>query len=575
MKKVLMLASVASMIGQFNISNIEILQEIGYQVDVACNFKTGSTCSDETITELKRRLREMSIRCYQIDFSRRVTDVVSNMKALWQVEYLLAENQYEFIHCHSPIGGVVARIAGKIKHTKVIYTAHGFHFFNGAPMKNWMFYYPIEKFLSRWTDTIITINHEDYNRAKKEFHAKNVEYIPGVGVNTSRFRGCAITKSEKRKELGISEDAFVLLSVGEFSSKKNRQVVIKAVEEIADSSIYYVIAGQGEDYDNYKKLAKDVGIEEQLILLEARTDVDELCVAADVFVHPSICEGLGIVSLEGMAAGLPLIFSYVNGIKDYIEDGVSGVCVKDPLDVEEMKNAILRMLNDEELRTSCAANNRKKVEIFSLAASRKVMNEIYEKICEGGYSDLLRSLKRAEIGARYTDFVLISVGEVNENKNHRAIIEALHIIEDRNIKYYVIGMGELREALQKLVNEYGMNNQVFFLGYRGDIPQLLKAADVFCFPSKREGLGLAAVEAMASGLPLLTSNVHGINDYSVHGVTGYSCSPDNYVAFAQMIVRMKNDHENRKAFGWKNAANAVSYDITEVNRRMREIYNRC
>lgn len=381
MKKVLMLASVASMIVQFNIPNIEILQKMGYQVDVACNFKAGSTCSDEMIAELKRKLRKISVRCYQIDFSRSITDAVSNMKALWQVEYLVGKNHYEFIHCHSPIGGVVARIVGKLKNTKVIYTAHGFHFFNGAPKKNWLLYYPVEKFLSRWTDTIITINHEDYNRANKKFHAKKVEYIPGVGVDTSRFKGCTVTKSEKRRELGIPEDAFILLSVGELSSRKNHQVVIKALAEIANSSIYYVIAGQGEDYENYKKFAENAGIEDQLILLGARTDVDELCVAADVFVHPSIREGLGIAPLEGMAAGLPLISSYVNGIKDYTEDGVSGVCIKNPLDVEEVKNAILRMLGDEELRTSCATNNQKTAEKFSLAASQKVMNEIYEKNC--------------------------------------------------------------------------------------------------------------------------------------------------------------------------------------------------
>lgn len=166
---------------------------------------------------------------------------------------------------------------------------------------------------------------------------QTVEKIPGVGVDVSRFKDCNVTKAEKRKELGIPENAFVLLSVGELSSRKNHQVVIKALGEIEDSSIYYVIAGQGEDYENYKRLADDVGIGNRLILLGARTDVDELCVAADVFVHPSVREGLGIAPLEGMAAGLPLISSYVNGIKDYTEDGVSGVCVQNPLDVDEMK----------------------------------------------------------------------------------------------------------------------------------------------------------------------------------------------------------------------------------------------
>ena len=160
------------------------------------------------------------------------------------------------------------------------------------------------------------------------------------------------------------------------------------------------------------------------------------------------------------------------------------------------------------------------------------------------------------------------------NKNHRAIIEALHIIEDENIKYFIVGIGTLGEELQSLTKEYGLNGQVFFLGYRDDVPQLLKAADVFCFPSNREGLGLAAIEAMASGLPLITSNVHGINDYSVNEVTGYSCSPDDHEAFAHMIETMKDTPKERKKFGRENVGIAEKYDAKETDILMRKIYEK-
>lgn len=180
-----------------------------------------------------------------------------------------------------------------------------------------------------------------------------------------------------------------------------------------------------------------------------------------------------------------------------------------------------------------------------------------------------------EIGARDNDLVLMSVGEVNENKNHRAIIEAMHILNDEAIKYFIVGKGALEEKLRKLAEGYNLENQVFFLGYREDIPQLLKAADVFCFPSKREGLGLAAVEAMASGLPLVTSNVHGINDYSMNGVTGYKCAPDDYEGFANAIKRIKKNAANRKMFGQTNAESADRYDVEETNRRMGKIYEKC
>ena len=181
-----MLASVASMIDQFNMPNIALLQKLGYQVDVACNFIEGNTCSNARVAELKQKLQDMHVRCYQIDFARNIKHMGQNMKALWQVEGLMKQNTYAFCHCHSPIGGVVARIAGHRTRTKVIYTAHGFHFYQGAPVMNWLVYYPVEKMLSRWTDVLITINHEDYKLAKKKFKMKKLTYVPGIGIDTQR-----------------------------------------------------------------------------------------------------------------------------------------------------------------------------------------------------------------------------------------------------------------------------------------------------------------------------------------------------------------------------------------------------
>ncbi len=378
MKSCLILASVASMIEQFNMPNIELLQSMGYHVDVACNFEEGNTCSDEVIQKLKRRLEETDVQFYQINFARNITSINRNIKAIQKVINLVKKNQYTFLHCHSPIGGVAGRIAGKITSTKVIYTAHGFHFYDGAPLINWMLYYPVEKFLSRWTDLLITINKEDYQRAKNHFQMKKVEYIPGVGVDIERFSAHTVTKSEKRHELGLPLNAFVLLSVGELADRKNHQVVINALGEMRDADIYYVIAGAGELHERYRKLSEQYGIEKQIMLLGPRTDVDELCDMADVFVHPSVREGLGIAPLEGMAAGLPLISSYINGIKDYTQDDVTGCCIDDPKDVEKMKVAIRKMKNDTHFREMCSANNIKIAKRFGLKNSEKIMEKIYK-----------------------------------------------------------------------------------------------------------------------------------------------------------------------------------------------------
>ena len=254
--KVLMLASVASMIDQFNVPNIKLLISLGYKVDVACNFIDGSTCSEAKIAELKNKLKEMDVDCYQIDFARSVKHIWQNIKAYRQVFKLMQSNHYAFIHCHSPIGGVCGRLAGHKTHTKVIYTAHGFHFYKGAPLLNWLIYYPIEKYLSRYTDVLITINKEDYEIAKNKMHAKKTEYIPGVGIDVEKIQNTKVERNKKRKELGIPQDAFVLISVGELNKNKNHEVVIKALKNIADkNNMHYIIAGQGPLYQYLLDLA--------------------------------------------------------------------------------------------------------------------------------------------------------------------------------------------------------------------------------------------------------------------------------------------------------------------------------
>lgn len=574
MKKALMNASVASMIYKFNMDNIEILENLGYQVDVACNFGKENPISQKEIDRFKSILRDKNIKVYETDCPRNIFALGKMIKTYRQLKKIIDDGEYELIHTQSPIGGVVCRLAAKkarSKGTKIIYTAHGFHFYDGAPIINWIIFYPIERICSRFNDILITINKEDYQRAKT-FHSKKVEYIPGVGVDVSRFKSCTVTKQEKRKELGIADNALVLLSVGELSSRKNHQVIIQALGRIDNSNIIYVIAGKGEDYDNYIKLASELGISKQLMLLGDRTDVDELCVAADVFVHPSVREGLGIAPLEGMAAGLPLVSSYVNGIKDYTQDGVTGACINNPLDVNAFVTAIVKM-QDKTFREKCGRNNIAIVNKFSLEASKDKMKLIYQEIENGGrYRHLLRLLKKAELGIDESDFVLLSVGEINKNKNHKVIIEALHYMENKKIHYYIAGQGDEMSHLMELAKEYDLEKNIHFLGFRSDIKTLLLIADVFCFPSKREGLGLAAIEAMACGIPIVTSNIHGIKDYSISGRTGFSCDPSDARSFADAITKLIQDEKFRFDCG-KNAADvAESFSLTQSQNRMKEIY---
>jgi len=378
MKRVLIIASVASMIDQFNMPNIRLLQEMGYAVDVACNFEEGSTCSDERVLELKRNLKKMGVHCYQIGFARDITKMGRNIKAFWQVEHLLDKGQYAFIHCHSPIGGVVGRLAGKKMHTKVIYTAHGFHFYKGAPLKNWMVYYPVEKICSYMTDVLICINREDYALAKKKMEAKKIEYVPGVGVDLEKFGGKKISKEQKRTELGIPDGKTWILAVGELIERKNHKNLIAAMERI--NNAYLTIVGQGELRDELNKLIYDLGVEDRVALLGFRTDISELCEAADVFAFPSYQEGLPVALMEAMASGKPVVCSKIRGNTDLIDEGRGGYYFE-PDKPDEIAEAIKRIKKSN--AQQIGAYNREKLKHYDLPEVMEKSKEIY-KLAGGG-----------------------------------------------------------------------------------------------------------------------------------------------------------------------------------------------
>lgn len=376
-----MLASVASMIDQFNMPNIRLLKEIGYEVDVATNFLKGSTCSDEKISDLKKILNELNVRCFQIDFSRNVLNIGENIKAYTQTKKIIDENNYALIHSHSPIGGFLSRIAARDARkngTKMIYTAHGFHFFKGAPLMNWLIFYPIEKISSKLTDILVTITHEDYKLAQKKMYAKKVVYVPGIGIDTAMFAPKdedAAINAHKRDELGISKDDIVMLSVGELNKNKNHEIVLRSMAQLGHSNLHYVIAGRGDLKEYLKQLAQNLGVGDQLHLLGFRTDVKELFKMADFFVHPSFREGLSVAVMEAMANGLPVICSEIRGNTDLIEDNKGGYLFK-PAEQKTVYQALKNIMGSSDIKTM-GLYNLKKAEKLDIKAVLEVMRCIY------------------------------------------------------------------------------------------------------------------------------------------------------------------------------------------------------
>lgn len=373
-KKILIAATVTRFLG-FEKNDIKILQEQGFLVETVTNIK------NEHNTRIIAALEQQNVTMHHVSFTRspfskQVFVAYKNLKNL------LNHTHYEMIHCHTPVAGILTRLAARKarkKGTKVIYTAHGFHFYKGAPLKSWLLYYPTEKLCSYFTDALITINHEDYTLAQKKMKAKKIYYIPGVGINTSKFSTVEIDVFVKRKELGLATDDIVLISVGELNVNKNHQIIIKALGKLQDPQIHYCIAGIGDQQESLLRLAREQGVEHQVHLLGYRTDVGELLKVADVFCFPSIREGLGLAALEAMCAGLPLLTSDTRGINEYSQDGISGYKYMYN-DCDGFAKGIRILASNQLLREQFGKNNQLSVKRFDLKNVMKVMKTIYEEV---------------------------------------------------------------------------------------------------------------------------------------------------------------------------------------------------
>ena len=382
-KKMLMLSTTAAMSEQFNKNNILILEKLGYEVTVAGNFKKGNPIPDDRIRDFCVWLREHNGKSYHIPATRKVYDLVNNTKALLKVIKLIRHEHYAFIHCHTPIGSVIGRIAGYITKTPVIYTAHGLHFFKGSPIRIWILYYPVEKFFSRFTDIMILINYEDYNRVKKHFHAKKVVHISGVGIDTEDFYSHRKNRDVMRASFGIEDNDFLLVSVGELSSRKNHEVIIKALHELGRKDIKYLIAGHGQGKDNaeehLKKLIKEYNMDDVVKLLGFRDDVQDIYAAADALAFPSKREGLGLAGIEAMASGLPIITSNINGINEYSIHKKTGFSFA-PDDVFGFAKGIAYMAKHRDWSKRVGEKNIERAKKYDYHKIDELMENIYKSI---------------------------------------------------------------------------------------------------------------------------------------------------------------------------------------------------
>ena len=380
MKKALLVASVISFIEWFNRDNIEyLLNDLHCEVHVACNLDYMDDTDPIRTTEYVEKMKNCGVVFHNVAFERSPLSG-KNISAFKALKKIIDSERFDLIHCHTPTASILTRMAaiGARKHgAKVIYTAHGFHFFKGAPKKNWLLFYPIEKFCSRFTDVLITITSEDYELSKKKMKSKAVEYVPGVGVDIDKFR-CSVDRDEKKNELGISEDDFVVFSVGELNENKNHETVIRAIAQIGNPAIRYMIAGKGDKAEYLENLAKELNV--RLNLLGFRKDIPEIIGVSDVFAFPSHREGLSKALMEAMAAGLPCVVSQIRGNDDLIDKNGGFLC--DSHDIPAFADSILELYNHSDMCRQMGDYNSEKVHTFSRQTVNGMMFEIYKKMIE-------------------------------------------------------------------------------------------------------------------------------------------------------------------------------------------------
>ena len=368
MKKVLFTATLDSHILCFHIPYLKWFKEQGYEVHVATNGKENIPyCDKKHIITFERN---------PIKFE--------NLKAIKDLKKIINDEQYDIIHCNTPVGSVITRIAAikaRKNGTKVIYTAHGFHFYKGAPLLNWVLYYPIEKIMSRYTDCLITINEEDYKIAKKKFKKiKEIKKVPGVGFNTEKFNS-DVTEKEKNflKESLNIKDEKVLTYIAELNKNKNQIFLINVIEKLIQENkkIKLLLVGDGEYKEHYLQAIEKKKLKNNIILLGKRDDILQILSITDIYVASSIREGLPVNIMEAMYMKLPIVAFDNRGHRELISNNINGFIINDE---DMMKKRIIEIINNKELNEEFIKNNNEIINKYTIKNVLEIMTDIYKNI---------------------------------------------------------------------------------------------------------------------------------------------------------------------------------------------------
>ena len=376
--KILYCATTASHIAQFHLPHMHDLKEQGWIIHVAAH--------DNLAVKNGLRIRYCD-KFFEVPFARSPKSP-DNFRAYRQLKKLLSEEHYDVILCNTPMGGIVTRLAARRTRkqgTKVIYMAHGFHFYKGSSKKAWLVFYPIEKYMAKKCDLLITINKEDYALAKEKFSKRTkVAHIHGVGVDETRYHPA--TPQEQlamRKAEGLSLEDFVILCTGELNENKNQKTLISAAALLKDKipNLKVLLAGNGPKEQDLCDQIHGEGMEGIIKLLGYRTDLEKVVPAVDLVVSCSKREGMPLNIIEAMLCKKPVVASHNRGHDELVREGVTGFLAR-PEDVTQFSALIARLHQDKELASRFGEAAYQAAQAYTVSSVRLELTALLAKTVE-------------------------------------------------------------------------------------------------------------------------------------------------------------------------------------------------
>lgn len=281
---------------------IKWLKEKGYEIHIASDEEKNTQYSDK---HFNLKFLKNKIKSYKL------------------LKEIIEENNYDFIQCYTFWGAVLTRLAAKKTKTKVIYISERFQFYKGSKLKKWIINYPIEKYLTKYTDTLITTNERDYILAKNKFKSCKIKYINGMGIDENKFN-TKITEQERidfLEKFELKKEDFIFLTTGDLIRENNQILQIEAIMQIIPEykNIKLLIEGEGTLEEYYNNIILKYGLGEHIKLIGKRKDIQNLIKLSDGILATNKKAGKTNYIIEAMFSNKPIIASRIKEHKELLK----------------------------------------------------------------------------------------------------------------------------------------------------------------------------------------------------------------------------------------------------------------